>query len=134
VCACGCCQRTSCCREYLFAHHAPPSLSFDARCNFLGETAWETLHCFRFFLASGKCIRDACFEWKRALMNFLYTYLHTHTPAGVHTHTHIHTHTGGLGKYMVDDEYENWLCSDEHICASNGDYMCFVWLLPPSVL
>ena len=35
--------------------------------------------------------------------------------------------TGGLGKLMVEDKYENWWCTTDHMCAPLGDYMCFVW-------
>jgi hypothetical protein len=35
--------------------------------------------------------------------------------------------TGGLGKLMVEDKYENWMCTIDHMCAPAGDYMCFVW-------
>ena len=35
--------------------------------------------------------------------------------------------TGGLGKLMVEDKYENWWCTTDHMCAPPGDYMCFVW-------
>jgi hypothetical protein len=35
--------------------------------------------------------------------------------------------TGGLGKLMVEDKYENWWCTNEHMCAPSGDFMCFVW-------
>jgi hypothetical protein len=35
--------------------------------------------------------------------------------------------TGGLGKLMVEDKYENWWCTTDHMCAPSGDYMCFVW-------
>jgi hypothetical protein len=35
--------------------------------------------------------------------------------------------TGGLGKLMVEDKYENWWCTIDHMCAPAGDYFCFVW-------
>ena len=35
--------------------------------------------------------------------------------------------TGGLGKLMVEDKFENWWCTIDHMCAPPGDYMCFVW-------
>ena len=35
--------------------------------------------------------------------------------------------TGGLGKLMVEDKFENWWCTIDHMCAPSGDYMCFVW-------
>ena len=35
--------------------------------------------------------------------------------------------TGGLGKLMVPDLYEVWLCDSKHECAAPGDMMCFTF-------
>jgi hypothetical protein len=44
-----------------------------------------------------------------------------------HTFFEAISRTGGLGKLMVEDKYENWWCTAEHMCAPPGDFMCYVW-------
>ena len=35
--------------------------------------------------------------------------------------------TGGLGKLMILDENEVWLCDNRDSCAPAGDMMCYVY-------
>ena len=35
--------------------------------------------------------------------------------------------TGGLGRHMVPDVYEVWLCAAQHPCAPAGDELCFAY-------
>jgi hypothetical protein len=35
--------------------------------------------------------------------------------------------TGGLGKLLIEDTMENWMCYRDHECSTDGNYMCWVY-------